>query len=94
MAGQNQWKTKVVTAWNGIVEDVAWHIWWHGILWCSNDDITKVVMAWHSWGCGMTHMMTWNMMDTYDDMEYDGVLMMMSQKFIYNKFNGWDGHGW
>ena len=29
-------------AWQGIVEDVAWHIWWHGIWWCPNDDVIKV----------------------------------------------------
>ena len=27
MAGQTQWNTKVVMAWHGIVENVAWHIW-------------------------------------------------------------------
>ena len=30
---------------------------------------------------------------TYD-MEYDGVLMKMSEEFIYNKSNGWNRHGW
>ena len=34
MRGQTHWNTKVVMAWHGIVGDVAWHIWWHGIWWC------------------------------------------------------------
>ena len=39
MAGQTQWKTKVVMRWHGIVKDVEWHISWHGIWWCPHDDV-------------------------------------------------------
>ena len=32
--------------------------------------------------------------DIYDDMAYDGVLVMMSKEFINDKCNGWNGDGW